>query len=101
MLWANVAIQKLKNGEEVKIRPKGNSMIGKINSGDLVTLSPITSDSKIEVGDIVLCKVKGHVYVHLIKAIKDNRFLIGNNCGGINGWTNFNQIYGKVITVES
>ena len=32
-------------------------------------------------GDFVLCKVKGAEYLHLVKAIKTDRFLIGNNRG--------------------
>lgn len=99
MSWANHAIEKLKNGEVVQIRPKGNSMKGKVNSGDLVTVSPIIN-SELNVGDIVLCKVKGNQYLHLIKAIKDNRFLIGNNRGGINGWISKTNIFGKVIKIE-
>ena len=40
MGWANNYIVKLKNGEGVTFRPKGNSMQGKIESGDLCTVSP-------------------------------------------------------------
>jgi hypothetical protein len=31
---------------------------------------------------------------HLVKAIKNNRFLIGNNHGKINGWISINNIFG-------
>jgi len=30
--------------------------------------------------------VKGSDYLHLIKAVNQGRFLIGNNRGGTNGW---------------
>lgn len=102
MSWANSHIAKLQSGETVSFRPKGNSMRGKIDSGDLVTVSP--KMDKLKEGDIVLCKVKGSQYVHLIKAIKkegDNTlYLIGNNHGGINGWVGRNGIFGKVTKVE-
>jgi hypothetical protein len=50
------------------------------------------------VGDIVYCKVKGRVFTHLVKAKSPEKgCLIGNNKGGINGWTR--NIYGKVIEV--
>jgi hypothetical protein len=55
---------------------------------------------KIEVDDIVLCKVKGHEYLHLLKAIHGPRFLIGNNRGGTNGWITSNAIFGRCTWVE-
>jgi len=70
----------------------------KINSGDRITISP-TKD--IKKGDIVFCKVKGNFYVHIIKAIQGDKYLIGNNKGRINGWTSKNNIFGKVIKVEN
>ncbi len=50
---------KLDEGEIVSFKPRGNSMKPKINSGDLVTVSPDISD--ISKGDIVFCKVKGNI----------------------------------------
>lgn len=99
MGWASFAIEALKKGETVKIRPHGHSMRGKVNSGDLVTLEPTTPD-KLKVGDIVLVKVNGNVYLHLIKAINGPRFQIGNNRGGINGWVSVNSIYGIATHIE-
>ena len=69
----------------------------KILSGQQVTVTPQKS---LKEGDIVFCKVKGNYYVHLIKAIKGDRFQIGNNRGRINGWIGRNQIFGKVTKVE-
>jgi hypothetical protein len=74
-------------------------MTGKIDSGNLCTVQPI-DPSSLRVGDIVLCKVKGAEYLHLIKAIQGPRYQIGNNRGGINGWISANAIYGKCIRVE-
>jgi hypothetical protein len=74
-------------------------MKGKIESGQLCTVEPITSD--IEQGDIVLCKVNGAQYLHLVKAVQGNRFQIGNNRGHINGWVGRNGIYGKLVKVEA
>lgn len=74
-------------------------MSGKVNDGDLVTVAPCDPD-KLEVGDIVLVRVSGNDYLHLIKAKDRERFQIGNNRGGINGWVGKNSIYGKAIRVE-
>lgn len=95
MGWATKSIEKLNSGESVIICPKGNSMKGKIESGALVKINPITSETKIIVGDIVLCKVHGSEYLHLVKAIRpDGIYQIGNNRGGINGWIRKNNIFG-------
>lgn len=74
-------------------------MKGKIESGQLVTIEPVNHDT-LEVGDIVLCKVKGREYLHLIKAIDGKRFQIGNNRGHINGWIGPSSIFGKTTNIE-
>ena len=70
-----------------------------IDSGDLVTLVMATKGT-VKVGDIVLCRVKGAQYLHLVKAIDEERYQIGNNRGGINGWAQGSNIYGRVTKVE-
>jgi phage repressor protein C with HTH and peptisase S24 domain len=99
MGWATPYIDRLKKGETVQFRPRGNSMSGRIESGQLCTVAPVNSD-ELQVGDIVLCKVNGNQYIHLIKVKQGNRFQIGNNRGRINGWVGANGIYGKRIRVE-
>jgi SOS-response transcriptional repressor LexA len=99
MSWAAFAKEALRRGETVKVKPRGHSMRGKVNDGDIVTLEP--SDPRaLKVGDIVLVRVHGTDYLHLIKAIDGERFLIGNNRGGTNGWVGHNAVYGKATTVE-
>ena len=99
MNWATMAIEKLRSGQEAQVRPRGHSMKGKVNDGALVTLQPCAPE-QLKVGDIVLVQVKGHVYLHLIKAIDQKRFLIGNNRGGINGWVGPQAIYGRAIQIQ-
>ena len=93
MSWANHYIEKLRNGETVQFRPRGNSMKGKIESGQLVTVEPLGT-KVLQKGDIVLCKVNGSQYLHLIKAIQGERYQIGNNIRRINGWIGVGSIYG-------
>jgi hypothetical protein len=57
--------------------------------------------STLRVGDIVLCKVNGREYLHLVKAIQRERFQIGNNPGRINGWVSAGSIFGLCVKVES
>lgn len=99
MGWALPYIEKLRRGETVSFRPRGNSMKGKIDSGQLCTVTPVAPE-ELHVGDIVLCKVNGREYLHLIKAVQGQRFQIGNNRGRINGWITANGIFGKCIRIE-
>ena len=99
MGWATAYIAKLRDGESVSFRPRGNSMAGKIESGQLCTVAPFDC-SALSVGDIVLCKVNGREYLHLIKAIQGPRFQIGNNRGRINGWVSASAIFGKCVKIE-
>jgi hypothetical protein len=93
----NYKLEKLQAGESFVTSEGGNSMTPLIKSGQEHILAPVTLD-EVEVDDIVYCKVKGRFYTHLVKAKNDKRgFLIGNNKGGLNGWTK--QIYGKVVEV--
>lgn len=99
MGWADGHIARLARGETVSFRPRGNSMTGKIDSGDLCTVAPL-GDHQLAVGDIVLCRVRGAQYLHLVKALRGDRYQIGNNRGGINGWIGRAQIYGRLLRVE-
>lgn len=93
----NIKVEKLLRGENIISKEPGNSMTPKLKSRQPVVLQPITWD-KVEVNDIVYCKVRGNYYTHLVKAINQNRgCLIGNNHGHNNGWTK--QVYGKVIEI--
>ena len=100
MSRATAYIAKLKSGETVQFRPRGNSMKGKIESGQLCTVEPISSFAELEKGDIVLFKVGGSQYLHLIKAIQGTRFQIGKTSGRINGWIGTNAVFGKCVKIE-
>lgn len=100
MSWALFAKEALRRGETVQVKPRGHSMRGRVNDGDPMTLEPVPPAPVAE-GDIVLVRVHGRDYLHLVKAIDSGRFQIGNNRGGINGWVGPNGIYGKAVKVEA
>lgn len=105
MGWATSYISQLRAGNTVQFRPRGNSMTPKVNSGDLCTVVPI-GPGGVEVatlgkGDIVLCKVAGNEYLHLITAVQGKRFQISNNHGHVNGWVSESQLFGKCVAVEA
>jgi phage repressor protein C with HTH and peptisase S24 domain len=60
--------ERVAEGETVTFRPTGNSMVPLIHSRDEVVVAPV-DPHLVEVGDIVLTKVAGSVYIHLVKAI--------------------------------
>lgn len=100
--WAR-QISKLQHGETVQFRPHGNSMQGKVEDGQLCTVEPVKDPSSIQAGDVVLAKVHGKVYFHLVKAVQKNgvmRFQIGNNKGHVNGWCGEHSIFGRCVKVE-
>ncbi len=99
MSWAFSAIQALREGRTITICPSGDSMKPKISSGDHVTLIPCDLLT-LQQGDIVLVRVNGHDYLHLIKGIRTGEILIGNAQGHLNGWTALKNIFGKVIKIE-
>ncbi|MFC2249874.1 hypothetical protein ACETRX_09645 [Labrys portucalensis] len=100
MSWATRYIERLQAGETVQFRPRGGSMKGKIDSGQLCTVVPIADHASLVEGDIVLCRVRGTQYLHLIKAVRGGQFQIGNNRGGINGWISAGGIFGRLVAVS-
>lgn len=61
--------ERVAEGETVTFRPTGNSMVPLIHSRDEVIVAPV-DPNLVEVGDIVLTRVAGSVYFHLVKAIE-------------------------------
>lgn len=100
MGWADEAIRALSEGEEVTVYPRGNSMTPKIRSGARCTIAPV-DPSTLRRGEIVLVKVKGSVYLHLISAVDKERVQISNNHGHANGWTAKANVYGKLVAVDN
>lgn len=87
---------RLLNGEKIISREAGNSMLPKLKSRQPVELTPIKWED-CQNGDIVFCRVKGYYYTHLVKGKSNKGLLIGNNKGGINGWTK--AVFGKVTKI--
>ena len=93
----NYKLERLLNKETFVTSEKGNSMVPLIKSGQDHKLEPVKWED-CNVDDIVYCKVKGNFYTHLVKGKNiEKGLLIGNNKGGINGWTK--NVYGKVIEI--
>jgi Peptidase S24-like len=100
MSWVSDAIEALRDGKQVVVRPRGGSMRGRIEDGQAVTLAPV-EPSEVRVDDIALVRWKGNVLLHLVKEVDGDRVLIGNNVGKINGWAMRTDILGRVIDVHA
>ena len=93
----NFKVEKLLAGEIIISKEPGNSMIPLLQSRQPVELTPATWE-KVEVGDIVYCKVKGSFYTHLVTAKDVNKGVqISNNQGYVNGLTK--NVFGKVTKI--
>jgi hypothetical protein len=92
---------RVATGATVEFRPSGSSMVPLIRSRQLVTVAPV-DPTTVEVGDIVLARVAGTVYLHLVSAVDTSsaRVQISNNRGRVNGWTNHARIYGICVAVD-
>lgn len=99
MGWARDAADQLATNGRAVVRPLGGSMRGRIESGQQVTLEPVTLD-EISVGDAVFLKWKSGYLLHLVKQIDGERLLIGNNVGRINGWADAKDVLAKVTDVS-
>ena len=97
--WADGAIEALRSGRAATVRPRGRSMAGRVEDGQVVPLEP-TSSAGVLVGDVVLVRVRGRVLLHLVRAADGRRYQIGNNRGGVNGWVGPDAVYGVAVALR-
>jgi phage repressor protein C with HTH and peptisase S24 domain len=90
--------EHLISGETCIVVGYGNSMTPKLQSGEAVIMEPVTENTELKKGDIVLCKVKGHYYCHLISAIRGGSYQISNNHKHVNGWVSKKNIFGRMTS---
>lgn len=76
-------------------------MVPLIRSRQQVVVAPV-DPSKLEVGDIVLARVAGTVYLHLVSSVDPakKRVQISNNRGRTNGWTSHDRVFGICVAVD-
>jgi hypothetical protein len=74
-------------------------MRGRIESGQLVTLARV-APGDVSVDDIVFVRWKGNYLLHLVRELGEDRVLIANALGKVNGWVASSDVLGKVISVE-
>ncbi|MEU9271994.1 S26 family signal peptidase [Streptomyces sp. NPDC048251] len=92
---------RVAGGATVVFRPSGSSMVPLIRSRQQTVVAPV-DPSKLDVGDIVLARVSGTVYLHLVSALDParKRVQISNNRGHVNGWTGYDRVFGICVAVD-
>ena len=92
---------RVASGATVEFKPSGSSMVPLIRNRQTVIVAPV-DPVKLEVGDIVLARVAGTVYLHLVSSLDPtrNRVQISNNRGRVNGWTSCDRVFGICVAVE-
>lgn len=98
------AYEVLLHESEVICVARGNSMYRYIPNGSVVRIRRFDPErDKLKVGDIVLCKVRGNVYLHIVGAIKNSRgkrlYMIQNAKGRVNGWIAEDKIRGVFVGI--
>ncbi len=66
---------------------------------ETISIVPCNPDELV-VGDIVLASLKKKADLCAIEAIKEGRFLIGNDTGSIRAWVGRNNIHG-IVTIAN
>ncbi|MFG2819739.1 S26 family signal peptidase [Kitasatospora sp. NPDC048365] len=97
----NAVAARVAAGATVEFRPTGTSMVPLIRSRQLVAVAP-ADPTRLRPGDIVLAKVAGTVYLHLVSSVAParKRVQISNNRGRVNGWTSHDRVYGICLAVD-
>lgn len=79
----------------------------RLHDGEAINVKPIADHDTLKAGDIVLCKVNGRMFTHLIRLKQWRKkkggeatlwFQIANNHGFVNGWTTADKVYGVVTS---
>jgi hypothetical protein len=91
-------VAAVQRGETVELRPSGHSMEPIIRHRQKVRVAPLMRESAV--GDVVLARVRGHLYLHRVNAIRGNQYQIANQRGHVNGWCTRRQVYGLVTVAE-
>ncbi|MFI5865127.1 S26 family signal peptidase [Streptomyces sp. NPDC051546] len=97
----DVQADRVRAGATVEFRPAGTSMVPLVHSRQRVRVAP-ADPAVLEAGDIVLARVSGTVYLHLVTAVDTprRRVQISNNRGRVNGWTGHDRVFGICLAVD-
>lgn len=97
----SAAAELVRGGAVVTIRPQGRSMRPLVRAGQVVKIAPVRPEA-IEPNDIVLVRIADRTYLHKVLAVEPirRRARIGDNRGLVNGWIDFEHVYGICIEID-
>ena len=81
-------------GRKVTFKARGNSMEPRVRNNQIVKVRPFIDPETPQKGDVVLARVNGNWYLHLVSAVRKGQAQISNNKGHVNGWTSFANVVG-------
>jgi phage repressor protein C with HTH and peptisase S24 domain len=91
MMLAGVAAS-VRLGRRVTFKARGNSMQPRIHNNEIVHVRPLAEGELPKKGQVVLARVKGRWYLHLVTAVRNGQAQISNNKGHVNGWTHLSNV---------
>lgn len=91
-----VVADRLRAGETVTFTARGQSMHPRVRDGQRVTVEPVDG-ADVRRKDVVLARVNGVFYLHLVSGISNGSVRISNNHGKVNGWTSASNVYGRLV----
>jgi len=98
MGWADGHIARLAQGETVQFRPRGNSMVGKIASGQLCTVEPLGRARARGRRDRPLPRQRAST-CHLVKAIQASASRSATTAAASTAGSPAGQIFGRLIAL--
>ena len=103
--FAKIALSILEDGHTLRFRARGESMNPFIRNGDILEVQPVSGDNYRR-GDVLLCKLESQrIVAHRVISIqgeKGRRSLVmkGDSAPCKDGITNYEQVLGRVVSVE-
>ena len=99
-------VKILEDDTAAKFKVSGTSMTPRVKDGEYVTVRKLRADEDPRKGDIVLARVEGSLYLHLVSAIEKEkgrvkRVQISNNHGHVNGWTPRDKVYALLVKLPA
>ena len=103
--FAGLSTDILRSGKSLSFTAHGVSMRPLLRDGDILKIEAIR-DGRLRIGEIVFCRtLEGHIVVHRVvgRQLYDGKkyYLVqGDQVGNPDGLIPFEQLFGRVISVE-
>lgn len=95
------AAQNTRAGQTVTMRPSGHSMTPIIQHRQQVSIAPVSAETELRRGSVVLVKVKGKWLLHRIAKLSAEQYEIANAKGRVNGLVRREAIAGVVTEIHT